>query len=167
MLFIAGVLYPWRLQYESLSYKPFTCSFVCLTFISKSPELLPSPKFSVTRTYGILQGIWLSFPMPLLLQSAAMTRTGFLVTLAASIFSADSESTGPDQGWRRAPTERVWTGRFKEVWAELSPPTGPGLRLDTVIVIVSSQLPATCICRVIIRSTSLLQQPRYIPKYST
>lgn len=67
--------------------KPFPCSFVCLTFIPKSPELLPSPKFSVTRTYGILQGIWLSFPMPLLLQTAAMTRTGFLVTLAASISS--------------------------------------------------------------------------------
>lgn len=67
--------------------KPFPCSFVCLTFIPKSPELLPSPKFSVTRTYGILQGIWLSFPMPLFLQTAAMTRTGFSVTLAASISS--------------------------------------------------------------------------------
>lgn len=76
--------------------KPFPCSFVCLTFISKSPELLPSPKFSVTHTYGILQGIWLSFPMPLLLQTAAMTRTGFLVTLAASISSRQRVNrTGP------------------------------------------------------------------------
>lgn len=56
-------------------------------------------------------------------------------------FPADRETAGPDQGWRctdRAPVKEVG---FKEVCAELSPPTEPGLQLDTVIA--SSHLTVT------------------------
>lgn len=91
------------------------CSFVCWTFIfiwtlprSKVPSVM-------TRTHGMFQGRWLSFPIPPPLHAAAMSRTGLLFTSAWFISSRQRvEGTGSGLPSR---TDSLCAGT---IWGSLS-----------------------------------------------
>ena len=76
-------------------------------------------------SYGILQAMCPSFPMPLSLVIAAMRRIDFFCTLSwvASIFTTQISGL-----WLTASVCRSF---FMKVWAALSPPTGRRLWLVT------------------------------------
>lgn len=71
------------------------------------------------------------FPHPPVVADGGDDTDGFLVHGGRFHFAADSETAGPDQGWRCTDRARVNGVGFKDVWAGLSPPTelGHGDRL--------------------------------------